>query len=476
MDAVLSQSAPSVVAPQAVTGDPDMDAVLHEASQPQPTMMDSLKTNVLNPLARAGIKAVTGIPLAFADVPVAIANSIQGKPNTNLPSQKYDAALDANFAPPTSTAGKISEIANTMIMGAGLPGGGVKSAEEATTSGLNAAQQRAAEAGKELGMKMTPGQETGSRGLQQLEAKLQALPSTSAPFNAVGRNNQNVLNATAARAIGESGSSVDSNVLEAANERLGSVFDSVRNAKNVVMTDPKTTKGILDSIDDDVAGLLPGNGTIRDNKLVQNLEHLTSTGAVTGEQLGTLSSKLGRAAYKQMSSPSGDRDLGAALYKVKDHADDLLESSLSGPEKDTYAAARQQYRSLMQLTSRTGIVNPATGNVSGVNLASKLQQSDRGGYLFGKNDSDLYNAARFASAFKPIVGDSGTATRSMDLKDMALAVPGNLSTFAYLHAPVSNIVKGAVKLPSKAKNVLDEGLSPRTLTGAATGAADASEQ
>jgi hypothetical protein len=70
--------------------------------------------------ARVGLKAITGIPLAFADVPVAIQNQIEGRPNTNLPSQAYARNLDATFAPPTTTAGKVSEGASEMIAGGGL--------------------------------------------------------------------------------------------------------------------------------------------------------------------------------------------------------------------------------------------------------------------------------------------------------------------------------------------------------------------
>ncbi len=128
----------------------------------------------------------------------------------------------------------------------------------------------------------------------------------------------------------------------------------------------------------------------------------------------------------------------------------------------------------MQLTSRAGIVNPATGNVSGASLANKLQQSDRSGYLFGGNQSDLYNAARFASAFKPIVGDSGTATRSMNLKDMALAIPGNISSWAYLH-PAAPLIRAAANSPQAVKEAIANGASPTALQALGVGAATAEQ-
>ena len=277
---------------------------------------------------------------------------------------------------------------------------------------LTDAQQSALSGGASLGMRATPGQQLGSRPLQQLEAKLQSLPATSGPFARVAADNQAALDKAAARSIGENANIVDSTVLGRANERLGDTFENVRNPDHTIMFDPAGTKAALDGIDQDFQGLLPGDMSIRDNKLVAQLDSLAAQGHTTAQQLGQLSSKLGKAAFKEMHGPTGDRDLGQALYQVKDHADDLLESSLSGEEQAEYAAARGQYRNLLLLTSRSGIVNPSTGHVSGVALASKLQQADRTGFTFGNNTSPLYQAARFSQAFKPIVGDSGTATRS----------------------------------------------------------------
>lgn len=336
----------------------------------------------------------------------------------------------------------VSGSANLTGTGGGVNFGSVGVDESA---GLNAAQQAAADAGAQLGMRTTPGQATGSRALQQLEAKLESQPMTSGPFNAIKSNNQQVLNRAAAAAIGENSNTVDASVLSQANERLGQVFESVRNPNSIVATNPQQTSAVLDSIDGELRGLLPGNGSVRDNPLVSDLERLAGEGGINAQQLGTLSSKLGRAAAKQMTTPSGDRDWGQALYAVKNHVDDLLQSTLSGNEAAQYAAARGQYRNLMTLTSRTNIVNPSSGNISGVALANKLQQSDRRGFLFGGNQSDLYNAARFAQAFKPIVGDSGTATRSAlpSPIDFALSIPLNLATRAYVSTPSIRAFAGA---------------------------------
>lgn len=351
-------------------------------------------------------------------------------------------------------------------VGGGAGFGTVGPAEE----GLTAAQQRAMEAGQQLGMRATPGTISGNRPLQQLEAKLESQPMTSGPFFALKDANQRVLNRVTGAAIGETTDSLDSVALGRAADRLSAVFDNVRTPNRIVLSDPQAISRALNGIDHEYEGLLPNNGSIRDNPLVRNLETLTQQGGINGEQLGSLTSKLGRAAWKQMSSPNGDRDMGQALYAVKDHVDDLIQSTLQPEEVQAYAQARQQYRNLMLLTSRTGIVNPASGNVSGAALANKLQQADKSGYLYGRNQSDWYNAARFAQAFKPIVGDSGTATRSMITNPMQLltSVPINAGVRAYLRTPAATAaaVNNATRATANAPRGL---LNPLVIPGAGAG-------
>jgi hypothetical protein len=138
-----------------------------------------------------------------------------------------------------------------------------------------------------------------------------------------------------------------------------------------------------------------------------------------------------------MTTPSGDRELGQALYSVKDYVDNLLQSGMSGDRLKRFQTARTQYRNLLNLTSRTGITNPSTGDVSGRSLANLLQQKDKAGFLRGQNKTGMYDAARFAQAFAPIVGDSGTATRSMITNplEMAASLPFNMASRAYASAP-----------------------------------------
>mgnify|MGYP001604799443 CR=1 FL=1 len=284
--------------------------------------------------------------------------------------------------------------------------------------------------------RLTPGQATGNKLLQRLEAKLESQPMTAGPFDKIKDANAREINKAAARAIGETADNLDSKVLDRAVTRMGQVFEDVRDT-NLRKIEPSDYVPRLAAIQDEFEAIGP---QLMNHPLVERLVKHAQKGEATGKDLGSLTSKLTREVNRQMTSAQGDRELGIALSRVKDYVDDLVAQGLSGDKLKSYEATRQQYRNFMLLTSRVGTINPATGNVNGGALANALQQVDRKGYLLGRNTSDMYNSARFAQAYKPIVGDSGTATR-MPLPsptDFLLSLPFNLATRAYTSSPSVN--------------------------------------
>jgi hypothetical protein len=300
------------------------------------------------------------------------------------------------------------------------------------TSALTTGQRRLLNRGKELGFRNTPGQASGSRSLQQMEARMESNPLSSGPFNTIKVNNQKVLNRSVAEGIGETADVVDDAVLARADARLGQVFETVadRVPKAVIGDDVVNS---LAAIEQDVAGII--SKPLLDNGLVKRTFDIAAKGEATGAELRSLSSKLARAAKSTMRD---EPEMGIALFRVKDMIDEIVSQNLDDATRETFNAARTQYRNLMTILSRQSVVNPATGNVSGPNLASALMSRDKAGYTLGGNTSPMYDAARWAQAFKPIVGDSGTATRSMPVgaMDFLLALPTNIATRAYVSSPI----------------------------------------
>jgi hypothetical protein len=321
--------------------------------------------------------------------------------------------------------------------------------------------------------RLTPGQATGNKLLQRLEAKLESQPMTAGPFDRIKDANLREVNRAAANAIGERADNLSPDVLDRAVTRMGTVFDDARDSAQRTI-DPQEFTTRMAQIADEFEAIGPQVWT---HPLVSRFVKHAEKGAATGNDLGNLTSKLTREVHRQMTSPQGDRELGMALGRLKDYVDDLVEQGLSGERLAQYQAARGQYRNLMLMTSRTGAINPSTGNVNGSILANVLQQKDRAGFLFGRNTSDLYNAARFAQGFRPLVGDSGTATR-MPLPsptDFVLSLPFNLATRAYTSTPAVNAAVNAQAaaraVTPMAAGMVRPALTPGGLLGA-QGAAD----
>jgi len=307
-----------------------------------------------------------------------------------------------------------------------------------TSAGLTAAQQAILGRGKEMGFRTTPGQETGSRSLQQMEARMESSPFTSGPFNAIKAENQKILNRATAKAIGVDSTELSNPVLAQAQRQISNVYKQVASPE-VKKIDGNTIQTGIEIVDKAFEGLT--TQPLRGNIFVKQLEELAAKGEATGNQLQNLSSKIGKRAKNEMTTAMGDRELGSALFQLKEMVDDALAQGLSKEQQAAFQQARANYRNLMTIRSNQGVVNPSTGNVSGLNLASALTRKDPQGFVFGSNQTPMYEAARFAQAFKPIVGDSGTATRSMEMSplNLMLAAPTNIAARAYTAQPTANI-------------------------------------
>lgn len=342
-------------------------------------------------------------------------------------------AAPAPQAPAQARADVTAQITPTAQVTGGAPTLGRVGPDP--TSTLTAAQQAIMQRGRDMGFRLTPGQETGSRSLMQLEARAEANPFFSGPFNTIKAQNQSTLNRYVARSIGEDADELSAPVLGAAAQRIGDVFESVATNTPRQIDGSRLQRGIA-ALESKTAGVIPTS--FSENALVRNVMDLAKAGVASGRDLQSLSSKLGKLAKKQLTTEAGDRDLGLALFQLKDLVDDQLAAGLNAADRAALNTAREQYRNLMTIEGG-GVVNPSSGNVSGLNLARSLQRRDKAGFTRGRTSSDLYDAARFAQAFKPIVGDSGTATRMMEITplNMLLSMPTNLAARAYTSMPTA---------------------------------------
>lgn len=366
-------------------------------------------------------------------------------------------ALSGLIQPSTST---LETLGNTALGGVGGAAGQAvanRIGQMAAAQGnqITQGQRQAAQAGQQLGMVLTPGKASGSKALQKMEAAMESNPLTSSGFDAIKDTNQRALNRAAAQAIGENATELSTPVLAQAEARIGRVFDSVAD-RTPVPLDPVNVGARLRQIQADTDGMLMGNAELTQNGLWRRLDDFVNNrGGATREQLRQLSSNLGKAARNNMTNPNGDRALGDALFQAQEVVEDAIQGTLSAAQQRVYDQARNQYRNLMLLTAKTNVTNPSSGNVAGRSLATTLMQKDRGGFTMGGNTSPMYDAARFVQAFPDIVGNSGTATRSIGAADYVTGLPGYLLSRAYLSRPVTAAARGGAGAAGTAARLLN---------------------
>ncbi len=371
---------------------------------------------------------------------------------TNLLFGRGAAPAVGGAGAPSSAQATVSATPTAQVTGGGVNLGAVAPESGAA---LTAAQKAILERGKAMGFKTTPAQETGSRSLLQMEARMESSPFTSAPFNTIKAENQKVLNRATAQAIGVNSDELSNPVLAQAQRQISDVYKKVA-TPDVRKVDGMTFMNNIDLVDNAFEGLT--TQPLKTNVLVKQLQDLAMKGEASGVQLQNLSSKIGKRAKNEMTTAMGDRELGSALFQLKEMVDDALSAGLSKAEQEAFATARNNYRNLMTIRTASGVVNPSSGNVSGLNLASALTRKDPQGFVFGSNQTPMYEAARFAQAFKPIVGDSGTATRSMEYSplNMLLSMPTNLAARAYTSAPASSVLTRTVGGTGLMPNALEQ--------------------
>lgn len=318
--------------------------------------------------------------------------------------------VGAGFGATQPTIKGESRVVNSMLGGAGGAlgyGAGRGISKVISPAGGAAAPPKALAEAQKLGARVTPGAATGNTALRQIEASAESFPITSGPFAAIKSQNQTVLNRAAAKAIGENADAVTGDVLTAARTRIGNEFAKVEQLNQIPVGTQVQNK--FAAIEMKYRGLL-NDKSLADFDIVRDVYNNLG-GTITGKQYNNWQSQLGKIARSKFSGEGSKPQVGFALFEVKNALDDAASAAMTGPQKQAFDQARQQWRNLVMLESGN-VVNEQTGNVSGKLLKNVLSRKDKSGFRMGGNASDLYNMARFEKAFPDVVGNSGTATRS----------------------------------------------------------------
>lgn len=292
-----------------------------------------------------------------------------------------------------------------------------------------------------LGMRLTPGERTGNVALQKLEASLSSNPITSGPFDAIKGQNQRVVNEIAGEAIGvklpPGADELSEDLLDTARTTLSNQFELLTEGRQIPVTPEFTAQ--LDALVQGADKGLFGAGEVA-GKALSRLQRM-AFGSITDAQYQSFSSDIG----KQLRSSALEWVDKEPLIAVKNLLDDAVESSLGPAELAAFREVRSRWRNMVALEA-PGVWKG--GNVSGRSLANYLKRTDKTGFMYGRNTSPLYQVGRAAQRFAPVVGDSGTATRSFmnqflnnPVSTVALS-PAYAAARAYTAIPQSAALSG----------------------------------
>jgi hypothetical protein len=342
---------------------------------------------------------------------------------------RTQAAADANNAWTRGAPLMTPEPATTPAW-AGTP-------DESVAAGITNAQRDALRRGQALGMRATPGQATGNRPLQQVEAKLESQPMTSGPFFNIKEQNQRVVTREYLRAIGENGDEASKPVLQSARKRIGKAFDTILDRNGIYVSDD-LRKSLTDLRTKADLELRSGQLDVLDKQIAEITSRADrSTGAIPGRAYQPIRESLNRLVAGK------DGSLAYWARQLRDQLDEALERSSRPQDGPALREARRQWQLLEIGLGRQGAVNTDSGVVNPRAMAAAIEQGDRFGFKLGNRQLGLYDALGFARAFSSVVGDSGTATRSpLGTVDTLTALPANLAAAMYVSRPAVNLATG----------------------------------
>lgn len=152
---------------------------------------------------RVGAKTIMGLPLMAGDFFTGLANAgsklTGGAGNSPYPSDQYNQTLDQAIAPPTSTAGKVSEGLSTLIASLGMPGPAVAQDAKTGLTGADAVKATTLRNSQNAGLVVPPDQTTGAPMISRILNGIGGKVQTNALANA---RNQPVVNSSMAADIG----------------------------------------------------------------------------------------------------------------------------------------------------------------------------------------------------------------------------------------------------------------------------------
>jgi hypothetical protein len=308
-----------------------------------------------------------------------------------------------------------------------------------------------------MGFKLSAGQRTGSRHLQNAEAALDTLPTSGSPLGKYRDHNQQTANRIVAKEMGETGDAVTPEVIEGARTRIGGVMDGL-------------TKGRQFDVDhkffDDVFRIRAQYGqTLKGQQSAQIRSMIDELAAgsklrkpqITAEQYQRTASELKQEAEAAFRSGAGVAD-AKVKRDIAEALEGLAERNFTGAEREAFQQARRQYSAT--LIAEKAVRPDGSGDIMIGKVAGATKKHRRIATRHGTTD-ELVDLGRLGQGLqKQLIPNSGTAERSWWLQ--ALQNPIGHAGLGYAGlGPVGAI--GALSTPWLAGRAMYSGVGQKWL-------------
>lgn len=255
---------------------------------------------------------------------------------------------------------------------------------------------------QQAGVPVDVAEQMGSENLRLVRRFLTDNPISAGTMRKGQEAQQTAFNRAALRLIGEEGDAAVPQVLASADDRIGSVMDSIARKTKVKVDDKMVSE--LAALEE-AAGMTlePAQLAPLRAQLNNILSKLDNEDRISGE------------AYQRIRTIAADLGKNPAMANVSRQLRETIDSALERTAgKDASAAikqARKQYRNLKLVEQAVGLSE--TGDISVPRLAAAAStKRQRGGALYGRGDADMARLARSAMTVRDAFPQSGTAPRA----------------------------------------------------------------
>ena len=293
--------------------------------------------------------------------------------------------------------------------------------------GMTEPQQAAMQGAQEIGVRPRLSQVTGSPTIARYEDFAARTPGGAGIMRDFNDANQTAINRAATQSIGENADNVGAPVLAAARDRLGGVFNQIRELPGRQIQINPNVGTVADDILRIQNRMIPGQ---RDDALI-NLANqaralASNRGRIDGETYQLTRSGLSEASYDASGT---NRNLyGRLLNALDDSAENSLRANGNAELAAALREARPQYSNLSTL--ERGMVSEG-GNVSPARLASALRQQNAASFREARNaENPLTTIGQYGENFKPLTAGSPTYERDLISNPISTAIKAPLAYVA----------------------------------------------